>query len=492
MKNLKINALVAIIAFSFAACGTSGGKGNVGTFLNGGWFNTSEDETYCIVLDGNTWIAYDENKPVSKGTWVSSVMPDTGADGTITFTITQVNTEKGWVDLPANQKKLKTCTVKYSIDAEGNQLTLSEKKLAAADPTGIWSKLEGVYINGGSKSGGKGNAAGSGNRTSNGSASQASKQSSLADAFNKPFISYTITGNGTSFTAVKNGAAVGTAKQTITDVIDIIKTDARGANTAIQFGNGASVLNIGAASVRFDSNSGGIWGIIALSGKITSSASSAIVADSVIITSIADIYSTSNGGGSIIDNSGILFINSGTLSTNSANIDGIRNRGGTVIINNGNVSPRGEGIHNDSGSGKGGNVTINGGTVQSLSKTAIYNTNGCTVTITGGTVTSISSETIYNPGGTLKIDGGTVSGGNSGHAIWNANSGTVTITGGTVSMINPNESYAAINNGSGCTVTITGGHILAPNGGKVINNASDGTATIISPPAVIIGSMSGL
>jgi hypothetical protein len=489
MKNLKTSAIIAVILISFADCGTAG-KADVGTFLNGGWYNTSEDETFRIVLDGNTWIAYDDNKAVSKGTWTSSVKPDAGAEGTITFTITQVETGKGWINLSSDQKKLRASTVKYVIDTEGNQITLSEKKLAADDPSGIWKKLEGVYIKGGSKSGGRAGGSG-GSKTGDGSASQASKQSSLADLFNRPFISYIITGSGTSFTAAKNGVTVGTANQEISDVIDAIKTDANGSNAAIQFGKGASGLNIGSASALFDSNSGGIWGIIALSGRITSSASPVIGVNSVIMTSTADISSTSKGGGSVIDNGGILIINSGTVSANSANIYGIRNSGGTVIINNGNVSPRGEGIHNDSGFGKGGNVSINGGTVQSLSNMAIYNTDGCTVTITGGTVTSTSSETIYNSGGTINIAGGTVSGGNSGHAILNADSGTVAMTAGTVSMINPNENYAAINNSDGCTVTITGGNILAPNGGKAINNESDGTV-ITSPPTVIVGKTSGI
>jgi len=397
-------------------------------------------------MDGNTWMAYDNNKPVSKGTWVSSVTPDAGAEGTITFTVTEIDTGKGWIYLSEDQKKSGTAKVKYSIDPEGNQITLSEKKLAAADPAGIWNKLEGVYKKGGPESGGNASA-GSGNRNAGGSSSQSSRQSSTTrlnpDA---PYISYTITGSGTSFTAKKNGVTVGTANQAITDVIDAIITDANGSNTAIQFGGGASALNIGGASARFNPNPGDSWGIIALSGEITSSASPTISVSSAFITSTADISSTSSGG-SAIENSGTVIINSGTVSANAANSYGIRNKGGTVVINSGNVSPRGVGIFNDSGSsGRGGNVAINGGTVQSLSGKAIYNMNGCTVTIAGGTV----------------------------------------------SMINPNENYAAINNSNGCTATITGGNVLAPNGGKAVINAIDGRATVTSPPAVIVGSISGI
>jgi hypothetical protein len=493
MKNVKTIAFVAVIVSSFIACGTSGGSKDVGNFLDGTWSNTSEDDTSSIVLDGNDWIYYDGNKPVSKGTWVSSAVPAAGANGTITFTITQVDMGKGLDSLPAKYKKLKTFTIEYSIDSDGNQLTISKKQLKAADPAGIWNKLEGIYIRDGSSS--TSNAASFRKATSGGSALQTTKQLSTKTTADDPPISYIITGNGTSFTAVNDGVIIGTANQAITDVIDAIKTDANGANVAIQFGNGTSLLDIGAASVRFDSNISGIWGGIVLSGRITSSASPTIDIYSVFITSIADIstYCTPTGGsGSAIDNSGTLIINGGTVTANAVNNYGIRNRGGTVIINSGNVSPIGESIYNDNISGKGGNIAINGGTVQSATGRAINNKSGCTVTITGGTVTSSSSETIYNSGGTIKIGGGTVSGGISGHAIWNTGGGTVTITGGTVSMVNINGNYAAISNNSGCTVTITGGAVLAPGGGRAISNAGDGTVTIISPPAVIIGSISGV
>jgi len=487
MKHAKTIALVTVIVFCFAACRTGGANVDVGTFLDGAWSNTSENDTGRIVLDGDNWIRYDGNKPVSKGTWTSSVTPDAGTDGTITFTVTQIDTGRGWVGLSAEHNKINSCTVTFSIDSSGNQLTLSEKKLAAADPDGIWNKLEGIYIKGGSST----VAAGSRNTNAGGSSSQAAKQSSTTTGADGPPISYIIIGSGTSFTAIKNGVTVGTANRAITDVIDAIQTDANGANVAIQFGNGANVLNIGAASVLFDSG-GGTWGSIALSGKITSSASPTIGVYSVFITSNADISTAStpaSGSGFAIDNSGTLIINGGIVSTNAANSYGIRNRGGSLIINSGSISPRGEGIFNDSSSGTGGNVTINGGTIQSVSSRAVYNKSGCTVTINGGTVTSSSSETINNPGGTVKITGGTVSGGNSGHAIWNTDSGTVTITGGTVSMTSVNGNYAAISNNSGCTVTITGGTVIAPGSGKAINNASGGTVTVTSPPAVIIGDM---
>ena len=503
VKNLKTYALAAAIALFFAACGTGGRNRNVGTFLDGSWWNTGINDNCRILMDGNTWTYYVDNKPVYKGTWTASAAPEAASEGTITFTVTHVEAKQGWVDLSVDYKSIKSCTVNYSIDAEGKQITLSNKKLAAADPAGIWDKLEGVYIKGrpdGSKSGGGagsgGNATTAGNKAAGsaaGSASQAAAKSlPETKAEDRPFIPYVITGSGSSFSAIRNGTAVIRANQTINDLIEAIINDSAGFNTAIQFGNGVNVLDIGAVSLRLGPNQGGNGGIIALSGKITSSASPAVSVNSSMVTSVADISSTySGGGGSIIENSGGAFlINGGTVTSNEANVYGIKNSGGTVVINNGNVTPRGEGIYNDSGSGKGGSVFINGGTVHSLSGRAIYNMKGSSLTIAGGTVLSYFSESVYNPGGALKISGGTVSGGSSGHAIWNSGGGNVAISGGTVTLTNIGGSYAAINNDSGCTLTISGGTILAPNNGKAVINASGATVDITSPPAVIKGSVS--
>jgi len=125
--------------------GGGGGGGNVGTYLNGTWSRTSGGYTYRIVLNGNNWTYYDGSNPVSKGTWTSTVTPAAGANGNLTLTISQVWTDSSWMNLPAGYNSLKTCTAKYSINSGGDQLTLSEKQLSAADPTGMWSKLEGAY-----------------------------------------------------------------------------------------------------------------------------------------------------------------------------------------------------------------------------------------------------------------------------------------------------------------------------------------------------------
>ncbi|MDR2575454.1 MAG: hypothetical protein LBC52_03325 [Treponema sp.] len=493
-SKLKIYALAAVIVFFLASCGTAGKK-NVNTFLDGSWWNTGENDNCRLLMDGNTWTYYIDNIPTYKGTWTASVEPAADARGTITFTITHVELKQGWVDLSVEHKKIKSCIVEYSIDAEAKQVTLTNKRLADFDPTGIWKRIEGVYIKGrpdGSKPGSD-DRSGDNGASSDGKAgdgSKASKTPSKTIVEEKPYIPYVITGSGTSFAVIKNGYLVVTANQTLNDAIDAVKKDSAGFNASIKFGYGTGILDIGSSSLRFDPHPGDS-GIMALSGKITSSASPVIVVNSAIVSSSADITTTNTGsGGSIIDNNGTIIINGGTVASNSANIYGIKNNGGTVIINNGNVTPRGEAIRNDSGSsGKGGNVIMYGGTVHSLSGRAIYNTKGSTTTITGGSVSSSFSETIYNPGGALKITGGTVSGGSAGHAIWNTDGGNVTITGGTVSLTNISGNYAAINNDSGCTVTISGGTVLAPNGGKAVINASDGTANITSPPAVIKGTV---
>ena len=494
MKNLKTYALAAVIALFFAACGTGKGNNNVSTFLDGSWWNTGVYDNCRLLIEGNNWTYYIDDKPAYKGTWSTNDTPAADLSGTIIFTITHVELNQGWVKLPKEHKKIKSCKIQYSIDAEGEELTLMYKQLADFDPTGIWSRIEGVYIKGrpdGSKSGrdGRGGTAGSDGGTSgSGAASQTAKGPSRILIEEKPYIPYVITGKGTSFAVIRNGYLVITANQTLNDAIDAIKKDSVGSNASVKFGNGTGVLDIGSSSLRFNSASGDN-SIMALSGKITTSASPAIVINSAVVTSTADITTTNTGSGSIIDNSGTIIINGGSVTSNADNFYGIKNNGGTVIVNGGNVTPRGEGIHNESGSERGGNVIIYGGSVHSMSGRAINNMKDCTVTINGGTVSSSFKETIYNPGGVVKITGGTVTGGSAGHAIWNTDSGNVTISGGTVSLLNISGNYAAINNDNGSTLTITGGTILAPNNGNAIINANDATANISSPPAVIKGSV---
>jgi len=173
----------------------------------------------------------------------------------------------------------------------------------------------------------------------------------------KPTVSYIITGSGTSFTAAKSGATVGTA-DTPQKVITAIKSDANGANVAIQFGNGTSVLNNGSYSIIFSNASEGTWGSITISGKITASFSVIGIMNGVSVTSTADITCTNATGGSnsyaiTIYNNATLTINSGTISAQG---NAIYNLSGTLKINGGTVSTTGSETYAINNSG--GTVTI--------------------------------------------------------------------------------------------------------------------------------------
>jgi len=300
-----------------------------------------------------------------------------------------------------------------------------------------------------------------------------------------PSVSYIINGSGTSFTATKNGATVGTANQSISNVISAIQTDANGANVAIQFGNGTAVLDIGSASVSF-SNYSGTWGSITLSGKLTSSYSGGdsytiYILNGVSVTSTADIaWDRATGSSQAILNNGTLTITSGTISGKGPR--GIQNaQQGTLIINGGTIN----GIYNYRGT-----VTVNNGNIGNTSSDSygIENTQNGTVTINGGTISS-SVVAIYNPsGGTVTITGGTVSGsGNFSSTI--SNSGTLNISNGTIKTTGSGTDCGAINNASGGTLTITGGRVESTgNSSRTIRNS--GTATINGGTVSATGSSS--
>jgi hypothetical protein len=325
----------------------------------------------------------------------------------------------GWVNLPAEYNSLKTCTAKYSINSSGNQLTLSEKQLTAADPTGMWSKLEGTYTKDGGTGGGDGGGGNAG--------------------------TYIITGSGTTFTATKNGTTVGRANVGAANVLSNIKNNASGANCTIQFGDGTNVLDVGNDGMSFNTI-GGTWGNITLTGKITGQRSYIIIiSGNVSINNTADIGRISEGPGAAISNqgTGTVIINGGILSMTGYNATTLRNQGqGTIIINNGTVSSTGDeslAVVNSAG----GTVTINGGTISSTGNGsfAVYNDNNGTVNITGGTI---------------RVTGGTS--GSISSAVFIEN-GAVNITGGTISAESGNSySYAVYK--SGGTVNIGTGAVI--------------------------------
>jgi hypothetical protein len=333
---------------------------------------------------------------------------------------------------------------------------------------------------------------------------------------------YIITGSNDSFTATKNGATVGTANQTITNVITAIRTDANGVNCTIQFGSGGTnVLNIGTAYVDFN-NTGGTWGVITLSGNITSSgidefggSETIYIGNAVSVISTAEIgstYTSSSNVGRVISKYGTgtvtissgkitatgerciaishygdseIIIDGGTVSSSSytaislgARVSG--NTSGSIIINNGTVSNQSrETIR----IGNGNTVTINGGTVSAIGSSDAMVNSG-TVNVKGGSVLAVNGSAISNnANSTLTISNGTVKKTgtmNTGNAI--SNSGTVTVSGGTIESTGTGY-YSAIMNYSGSTITITAGIVRATgNNNTAISNGFSsnpgGTITI--------------
>jgi len=121
--------------------GGGGGGGNVGTFLNGKWAATSPDR--YLVVSGDTWTYYESSPDgYTKGTWSSTVTPAANTTGTLTLTITQINSG-GWTsDLPSIVQSVKTNTATFTINAAGNQITITNPTYTTG---GVWGTLAGTY-----------------------------------------------------------------------------------------------------------------------------------------------------------------------------------------------------------------------------------------------------------------------------------------------------------------------------------------------------------
>jgi len=333
-----------------------------------------------------------------------------------------------------------------------------------------------------------------------------------------PGVLYIITGSGTSFTAAKGTATIGTAGP-IPDVINAIRTDANGAACVIQFGDGTTVLNTGTASVSFN-NTGGTWGTVALIGKISAMTSSSLNGSTVIIDN--DVSVTSNAD-----------IAHANTSTGVANVNAIRNVStGTLTIIGGTLSATGNNraiYHNSTGT-----VNIQGGTLRADAGGAIVHNNSTgTINISGGTIQAVSTlagaTAVQNEVGTVNISGGTIqaTGSNGRGAVFSTKVGGKVTVSGTAKITSATESasYGTIiiaNTSSESDTTvrleISGGLVEnTGNGGRAIYNfapgeiiisggtvqatGTDGYAvfnnspytpefskiTITSPPAVIIG-----
>jgi len=297
-----------------------------------------------------------------------------------------------------------------------------------------------------------------------------------------PPIVYIITKSETTFTATKSGTTVGTANQTIQQIIDSIRTDAAGKNVTIQFGDGTTVLDLGTASVELKDITDSTWGEITLTGKITSSVagsnSTISISYPVSVTSRADIANTNTYYlARAVYSTGTLNITDGTLTNpagytvynySSAGNGGVTITGGTILSDSG-----GWPVYNSSS----GTITISGGTVSSASSAALYLSGTGKVTVSGtanitsaatsstsGTIQSSSiSSNVTSANVLLEMTGGTVTNTSTttGNAIYHGNKGTIIFSGGTVSKAGTNGN--AIYNNSTGVVTIGAGATITGN-----------------------------
>ena len=292
---------------------------------------------------------------------------------------------------------------------------------------------------------------------------------------------YIITGSGTAFTATKDGVTVGIAGQPINNVINAIRADADGETAvAIQFGNGGT-LDIGVATANFDNGGGETWGLITLSGKITSQQNvtpfaTVRIATGVSATSLAEITNNATDGQGIRkEGTGTVNITGGTVSATGTGTSravcnqssGTVNISGTATVS----APTGTAVYNESS----GLINISGGTVSSSTGRAVFEYGGGKITVSGGIVTSANTFTtqgtitLGNVGtGTavrLEITGGTVSHTSTGataNAVYNDSTGAVNITGGTVRTSASTGNYAVYNARTG-SVTIGAGATIVGN-----------------------------
>ena len=284
---------------------------------------------------------------------------------------------------------------------------------------------------------------------------------------------YLVTGSGTSFTAMLNGATAiaNGSSTTIANVLTAIRTNANGGAISIQFGNGTDTLNIGTASATFNST-GGTWGTVTIEGKITS-ANEADDYNSGTITNsttgtieiLGLVRNTAGSTGIAVYNgsTGTVTINGGTAAANT----------GYAAVSNGST----------------GTITISNGTVSTNSGTAVRISGG-TVNISGGTVSATSGTAILNSGGTVNISGGTVSA-TTGIAV-SSSTGKITVSSNAaITSAVTNVARGTIYNTSNGTIEILGGTVAntASNNAVYLSNANG--SIVLGGSPTITGNISG-
>ena len=284
---------------------------------------------------------------------------------------------------------------------------------------------------------------------------------------------YIITKLGSSFSVIHNKRSIGSSNSTLQTKIDDIKTDAKGKDCTIQFGNGTNTLDLGSSTssnITFDGGTTGKdWGKITLTGKVTGKTEGSNnpiirVKYKVSVESKADITGTATGDyGITIYNSstGTLTISGGTVLLNSKSGIAIYNQStGTAIISGGIVKATGTNAEAISSSCR-GKVIISGNAEITSSRTNEF-MRGTIIIAADGESSDIC----------LVIKGGKIENtAKNGNAISNFYTGAVNISGGTISVTAGTAVFSRYGR-----ITISGGKISATTGAAVA--CSEGVTNI--------------
>ncbi|MCL2282053.1 MAG: hypothetical protein FWC26_01905, partial [Fibromonadales bacterium] len=305
-------------------------------------------------------------------------------------------------------------------------------------------------------------------------------------------VPYIITGNVTDrFTATQSGSVVGEADTSIAYIIASIQGSCgSGTDCTIQFGNGTSVLDIGADSAYF----GGTWGIINLTGKITSANNNsnfgtihitlASVTD-VAVNINADIENTGSAGRAVyLASTRAVNVTGGKIEAKGTGASRAIHSNSTAVLT---ISGSAEIISAGTGNAinqTSGTTNIIGGTISTIGSGNAFQQTSGTTNVNGGTISTIGNgNAIYQTNGTINVNGGTVSATGTGYAIYQTSVGTINVNGGTVSTA---SGYTIHNDANaGGTVSIKGGTVENKTANSyAIFNGSTGLVVLSGDPTV--------
>ena len=250
----------------------------------------------------------------------------------------------------------------------------------------------------------------------------------------------------------------------------------RSENITISSSNKNVLLDLSGYTLSNNGNSGRIFyfygSIKVVNGTLNGSYSSSATASLILLRSGANFELGSDV--SITNNSTVstVYLNSNTSATISGSITGVATKEDGVVVVSSNATLNvtdGAHILNNSSSTSAkyaiynnGVMSISGGTIESVTSTALYNdntssssfTNGV-ITMTDGFIKSTNGYALYNyRRGTATISGGTIESINS-DALRNITSSRAYITGGTFTT-NSSSRYAIYNS---ATLTISGANV---------------------------------